>query len=105
MIFEYIRKLIVILQKENKDKIQQLTGLHLQNLANKNKAINPTTMSGGTMISLARGDIDEISFEHELENLKQKKMKQQQLPRLCNFLGPKASKYLLSGELFKTGRG
>ena len=27
------------------------------------------------------------------------------LPRLCNFLDPKASRYLFSGDLFKAGRG
>ena len=72
MIFEYIRELIVKLQKEDKDKLLQLTSLHLENLGNKNKAVNPTTMSIGAVLSLSRGDIEEISFEKELENLKQK---------------------------------
>lgn len=77
MIFEYIQKLIVKLRKEDKDKIQKLTGLHLQNLSNKNKTINPTTMAGGVMLFLARDDIEEISFEQELDSLKRIKMKQQ----------------------------
>ena len=36
-------------------------------------------MGGGGMLFLARDDIEEISFERELESLKQVKMKQQQL--------------------------
>lgn len=79
MIFEYIQQLIVKLRKEDKDKIQQLTALHLHNLRNKNNTINPTTMGGGGMLFLARDDIEEISFERELESLKQVKIKQQQL--------------------------
>ena len=78
-IFEYIQQLIVKLRKEDKDKIQQLTALHLHNLRNKNNTINPTTMGGGGMLFLARDDIEEISFERELESLKQVKIKQQQL--------------------------
>jgi len=79
MIFEYIQQLIVKLRKEDKDKIQKLTGLHLRSLIDKNKAINPTTMGGGGILFLARDDIEELSFERELESLKQVKVKQQQL--------------------------
>ncbi len=75
MVFEYIRGLIVKLQKEDKEKIQQLTGMHLQNLANKNKTLNPTTMGGGAILSLVRSDIEEVSFEREIENLKQRNIK------------------------------
>ena len=73
MIFEYIQKLVVKLQEEDWEKISQLTMLHLQNLGNKNKDINRSTLSIGAMLSLVRGDIKEISFELELKKLKEKK--------------------------------
>lgn len=74
-IFEFISKLVIKFKELDQGIIQNLTGLNLQKLTDKNKKLNPTYMYGGLILSTAREDIANITFENEIESLQARQAK------------------------------